>query len=125
MDPYEKHLQRIRKLIALAGSTSYDTERASAVRMACEYLRQHPAPLRWHVRAGTDRLLIVPAQMLLNDLTTAGRTLRRQANRNPLWLDEVHRVKTSQLDIGAAGYLHFERFGYAIFVPLDAVEAYL
>jgi hypothetical protein len=125
-DPFAKSLDRVRKLIARAGGTDSPHERRTAAEMAVKQLEAHPAPIRWYVRPGTQ-VLVVPAY-LLKDLGQAQRMIRRQANRNPIWFTEQHRVRgEGQLDaeVMSAGFLQFERHSYAVFVALKDVEAHL
>ena len=126
-DPFAKSLDRVRKLIARAGGTDSPHERRLAAELAAKQLANNPAPIRWFVRPGTQ-VLLVPAYML-KDLATAQRMIRRQANRNPIWFTEQHRVKGNggqlEAEVMAAGYLQFERHSYAVFVALRDIEAHL
>lgn len=121
----EKHLSRVQKLLALAGSTVNEHETALAVSRVASYLDEHPLPMRWLVKQGTE-IRLVPLTAMA-DLREARAIIRKVALRKDNWFFEEHRVKDAK-DTRLAlsnGYLFFQRHGYAFFVPVREVQVFL
>jgi hypothetical protein len=121
----ERHLVRVQKLLALAGSTCNVHETALAVSKVVSYLEEHPLPMRWCVKKGTE-IRLVPLTAM-DDLREARAVIRRVALRKDNWFFEEHRVK-DQKDTRLAlanGFIFFQRHGYCIFVPVRDVEVFL
>lgn len=126
MEDFERRLDRLKKLLALAARNPNPNESRLAARKAFEFLDGNPLPVRWFVRKGT-KCHVVPL-LDVTDLTAAARSMRRDVPmRKDNWFLESQRVKDPKLapDALAAGFFMYTRFGYTVFVPAGAVEPYL
>lgn len=120
----DKHLDRVRKLLALAGSTVNAHESALAAERAVTYLEKNPIPIRWYVRQGV-RVQVVPLAAL-KSASEARARLRVVETRGDSWFFEEHRMKDAQAaNALRKGCLYFVRHNYAVLVPAGHVEAYL
>lgn len=125
MDDYGKHVDRVSKLIALAGRSSNEHERKLAAQRAADYLDKYAVPLRWRVPVGTE-VRVVPSQYMANGMRGAVSRIRKAPARNEHWLFEAQRVKgEGASEALSLGWLHFKRHGYDLFVPAGSVEVFL
>ena len=121
----EKVLDRVRKLVTLAGRTSNEHERKLAARKAVEYLDAHPAPLRWKVPTGTH-VRVIDARYYKDGTATDATKLRKTHARSDNWFFEAHRVTGAESARALAlGYLLFKRHNMAVFVDAGKVEVHL
>jgi hypothetical protein len=124
---YQKAHERVRRLVALASRVAgtSDAERATAAKLASDYLDAHPTPLRWLVPAGTQ-VRLVETKHLTKGLGPARTHLKTTHARGPNWFFEAQRVQGPQAtEALRAGWLSFERHGYTVFVPAGDVEVHL
>lgn len=124
MEEIERHYDKLVKILArVAGAGTSAGERANAARMSAKYLADHPMPLRWFVPGGVV-CQIVPAQHMKN-LNEAKAVIRHVELRGAMMFTEDTRVKVEDDVALGAGYLYFQRNGYAIFVPVQHVQVRL
>jgi hypothetical protein len=124
MEEIERHFEKLTKILArVAGAGTTTGERANAARLSAKYLADHPMPLRWFVPKGTV-CQVVPAQYMRN-LTEAKKIIRHVSLHKNEMFPEQLRVKVEDEVALGAGYLYFERYGYAIFVPVQDVAVRL
>lgn len=120
----ERHYDKLVKILArVAGAGTSAGERANAARLSAKYLADHPMPLRWFVPKGTV-CQVVPAQYMKN-LTEAKQVIRHVALHKNEMFPEHLRVKVDDEIALGAGYLYFERHGFAIFTPVQYVQVRL
>lgn len=120
----EKQLERLQKLLRMAGSTANANESALAATRAVDYLQTHPLPVRWLVPKGTT-LRIVPTSALASQSESKAK-LRVVTAHGDNWFFEAHRVKNEQAaNALRAGHLYFEKNGYSVLVPAGRVDVYL
>lgn len=121
----DRHLSRVRKLLALAGSTVNEHETGLAVVRVVDYLNAHPLPLRWYAPQGTT-VRVVPVEVL-HDLREAGGVIREVRLRKGNWFFEDHRVKdvAQALSVLRHGYMYFQRYGFALFVPIKCLQVFV
>lgn len=121
---HTKTLDKVRKLVTLAGRTDNVHERALAARKASEYLDAHPTPIRWLVPAGT-RVKVVDSRFYANGDIVKGKTKDTTA-RGANWFFEAQRVRGDEAARTLAlGWLLFKRHGKAVFVEAGKIEVHL
>lgn len=111
------------RILSRVAGGSTDGERANAARLTAKHLADYPMPLRWFVPKGTV-CQVVPAQHMKN-LTEAKGVIRHVALHKNEMFPEQLRVKVDDDMALGAGYLYFERHGFAIFVPVQSVQVML
>lgn len=126
----EARLDRVRKLLAMAGSQANEHEASLAATKVAEYLDAHPLPIRWLVRKGI-KVRVIP-ETAMADLREAAAILRVQKESGygegfPLhrdkWFFEKARVKAEDSRLAlSSGYLYFTVPDYAVFVPVRGVR---
>ncbi len=120
----EKQLERLQKLLRMAGGSANEHEAALAAQRAVAYLEAHPLPLRWRVPKGTT-LRVVPTEALQHK-SQAEAKLRVVTTHGDNWFFETHRIKNEQATNALRkGHLYFERHGYSVLVDCSRVEAFL
>lgn len=123
MEEIERHYDKLVKILARVHGGSTPGERANAATLAARWLTDHPMPLRWFVPKGTV-CQVVPSQYMKN-LGEAKKVIRHVAlHKNEMFTEQL-RVKVEDGVALSAGYLYFERHGFAIFVPVQAVQVRL
>lgn len=125
MDPLaeaEKHLGRLKKLLALAASSVNEHETALAAQRATEYLQRNPSPVRWVVPKGTT-VQVFP-MIALRSKAEARASLREVEAPKALTYTEEQRVKDQTGNALHTGYLYFQKNSYCILVPVKHVQAF-
>lgn len=124
MEEIERHYDKLVKILArVAGAGTTTGERANAAKLSAKYLADHPMPLRWFVPKGAV-CQIVPSVHMKN-LNEAKAVIRHVALHSNMMFTEEARVKVEDDVALGAGYLYFERNGFAIFVPVQHVQVRL
>lgn len=118
----EKHLDRLKKLLALAASSVNEHETALAAQRATEYLKRNPIPVRWVVPPGT--VCHVFPMTALASLALARQLVRAIPAPKNLTFTEDQRVKDQTGNALLAGHLYFQRHGYCVLVPVKYVQAF-
>lgn len=126
----DSNYERLTRILARVAASAVDEhghstegERINAARLVAKHLRDYPMPLRWFVPKGTT-CQVVPAQYMKN-LSEAKPVIRHVALHKAEMFPETLRVKVEDEDALSAGYLYFERHGFAIFVPVQHVQVML
>ena len=126
MSDFEKHADKVRKLVTLAARSTDAPEKATAARAASRYLDKYPTPIRWLVPAGTP-VRVIPDLATRNGLAKVPtKAVIRSTARGANWFFEAQRVKGDEANEALAlGWLFFKRHGYAVFVDAGNVEVHL
>jgi hypothetical protein len=123
MEFLERRIERASRLLALVRNPNEAESKLAADRLRVLINAQPELPVRWFVRPGTVVKVMPTASMHEKGNAQA---MRQVACRNQQWFFETHRQRGDVADAAMdRGFMFFERYGYAVFVPLTHLELYL